>query len=256
MLRLDGKTAIVTGGASGIGRAICELFAQQGARVVIFDVDAQAAADTIQQASADGIRFVPCDITDQTAVDAAVREVVCAADDDRGIDLLVNNAGVAHVGTVTSTTEEDFDRVMAVNVKGTYNCCRAVIPHMAPGSAICNIASTVSWFGLAERFAYSTSKGAITALTYSVAKDYVDQGIRCNAVLPGRVHTPFVDGFVAANYPGEEAEMLAKLASFQPIGRMAQPRELAVAVLFLCSDEASFVTGSVHPVDGGTLSLR
>lgn len=263
MLRLDEKTAIVTGGASGIGRAISELFAEQGAHVVIFDVDTAAATTAVQQITAAGgsARFVPCDITDQRAVDAAVQDISLPEKTDSrgrsgGIDILVNNAGVAHVGTVTSTTEDDFDRVMAVNVKGTYNCCRAVIPHMGAGAAICNIASTVSWFGLAERFAYSTSKGAITALTYSVAKDFVDQGIRCNAVLPGRVHTPFVDGFVGANYPGQEQEMLAKLSAFQPIGRMAQPRELAVAVLFLCSDEASFVTGSVHPVDGGTLSLR
>lgn len=255
MLRLDGKTAIVTGGASGIGEAISLLFAEQGAQVLIFDVDVTTGHNTcrrIQQAGHQAT-FVECDITDQAAVDRAVNEVARRCD---GLDLLVNNAGIAHVGTVTSTSEDDFDRVMAVNVKGTYNCCRAVIPHMKRGAAICNIASTVSWFGLAERFAYSTSKGAITALTYSVAKDYVEQGIRCNAVLPGRVHTPFVDGFVAANYPGQETEMLRKLSAFQPIGRMAEPRELAVAVLFLCSDEASFVTGSVHPVDGGTLSLR
>ena len=255
MLRLDGKTAIVTGGASGIGEAISLLFAEQGAQVLIFDVDVTTGHNTCQRIQQAGHRatFVECDITDQAAVDGAVNEVARRCD---GLDLLVNNAGIAHVGTVTSTSEDDFDRVMAVNVKGTYNCCRAVIPHMKRGAAICNIASTVSWFGLAERFAYSTSKGAITALTYSVAKDYVEQGIRCNAVLPGRVHTPFVDGFVAANYPGQETEMLRKLSAFQPIGRMAEPRELAVAVLFLCSDEASFVTGSVHPVDGGTLSLR
>lgn len=255
MLRLDGKTAIVTGGASGIGEAISLLFAEQGAQVLIFDVDVTTGHNTCQRIQQAGHQatFVECDITDQAAVDRAVNEVARRCD---GLDLLVNNAGIAHVGTVTSTSEDDFDRVMAVNVKGTYNCCRAVIPHMKRGAAICNIASTVSWFGLAERFAYSTSKGAITALTYSVAKDYVEQGIRCNAVLPGRVHTPFVDGFVAANYPGQETEMLRKLSAFQPIGRMAEPRELAVAVLFLCSDEASFVTGSVHPVDGGTLSLR
>tara|TARA_B100001939_G_scaffold304487_1_gene282858 strand:- start:245 stop:682 length:438 start_codon:yes stop_codon:yes gene_type:complete len=145
---------------------------------------------------------------------------------------------------------------MAVNVKGVYNCCYASIPHMLPGSAILNIASTVAWFGLAERFAYSTSKGAVVALTYSVAKDFVDKGIRCNAILPGRIHTPFVDGFVAKNYPGQEDEVMKKLAEFQPIGRMGNPREIGIAALFLCSDEASFVTGSVHPIDGGTLSIR
>lgn len=255
MLRLDQKTAIVTGGASGIGNAICKLFAEQGAHVFILDVDASAAQQTADEIRDDGgtAHVVVCDITNHDNVKEAVRSVVKKTDT---IEILVNNAGIAHVGTATTTSEDDFDRVMSVNVKGTYNCCHAVIPHMRNGSAICNIASTVAWFGLADRFAYSTSKGALTALTLSVAKDFVGEGIRCNAVLPGRVHTPFVDGFVAENYPGEEQETLRRLSEFQPIGRMAKPRELAVAVLFLCSDEASFVTGSIHPVDGGTLTLR
>ena len=255
MLRLDGKTAIVTGGGSGIGKGIAEVFAEQGAHVAIVEINADIAATTVAEIKAAGGSASAriCDITDQKAVKTQVDAIFA----DRGrIDILVNNAGIAHVGSVTTTAEEDFDRVMAVNVKGVYNCCHAVIPHMLPGSAILNIASTVAWFGLADRFAYSTSKGAVTALTYSVAKDFVDKGIRCNAILPGRIHTPFVDGFVAKNYPGREADMLQKLSDFQPICRMGSPREIAVAALFLCSDEASFVTGSVHPIDGGTLSLR
>ncbi|HAD60602.1 MAG TPA: short-chain dehydrogenase [Planctomycetaceae bacterium] len=255
MLRFDGKTAIVTGGGSGIGRGIAEMFAEQGAHVAILEIDGETAGETvahIRDSGGDASAWI-CDITDQRAVKSAVDTL---AEQQAGINVLVNNAGIAHVGNVTTTEEEDFDRVMAVNVKGVYNCCYASIPHMLPGSAILNIASTVAWFGLAERFAYSTSKGAVVALTYSVAKDFVDKGIRCNAILPGRIHTPFVDGFVAKNYPGQEDEVMKKLAEFQPIGRMGNPREIGIAALFLCSDEASFVTGSVHPIDGGTLSIR
>jgi len=255
VLRLDDKTAIITGGGSGIGKGIAEMFAERGAHVHIFEVDKATAEETATEIVAAGgtATACVCDITDQAAVKSQVEAIVA----DRGkIDILVNNAGIAHVGDVTTTEEADFDRVMAVNVKGVYNCCYAVIPQMPQGSAILNIASTVAWFGLAERFAYSTSKGAVVALTYSVAKDFVDKGIRCNAILPGRIHTPFVDGFVAQNYPGEEEAVMKKLAAFQPIGRMGSPQEIAVAALFLCSDEASFVTGSVHPIDGGTLSIR
>ena len=255
MLRLDEKNAIITGGGSGIGKGIAEMFAERGAHVQIFEVDEVTAEATVSEiVSAGGSATARvCDITDQAGVKSQVEAIVA----ERGqIDILVNNAGIAHVGSATTTEEADFERVMAVNVKGVYNCCYAVIPHMPQGSAILNIASTVAWFGLAERFAYSTSKGAVVALTYSVAKDFVDKGIRCNAILPGRIHTPFVDGFVAQNYPGEEEAVMEKLAAFQPIGRMGRPKEIAVAALFLCSDEASFVTGSVHPIDGGTLSIR
>ena len=255
MLRLDGKTAIVTGGGSGIGKGIAVLFAARGAHVELLEIDelvAREAADEITGSGGSANALV-CDVTNQKAVEQATAEI--AAVHGR-IDILVNNAGIAHVGNAVTTSEQDFDRVMAVNVKGVYNCCCSVIPHMPSGSAILNIASTVAWFGLADRFAYSTSKGAVVALTYSVAKDFVDQGIRCNAILPGRIHTPFVDGFVAKNYPGQEAEMMQTLSDFQPIGRMGKPEEIAVAALFLCSDEASFVTGSVHPIDGGTITLR
>lgn len=255
MLQLDGKTAIVTGGGSGIGKGIATLFAERGAHVELMEIDeavaAETAADIIEAGGSAESRL--CDIADQSSVKRVIDTIVQQRSQ---IDILVNNAGIAHVGNAVTTREDDFDRVMAVNVKGVYNCCHTAIPHMRSGSAILNIASTVAWFGLADRFAYSTSKGAVVALTYSIAKDFVTQGIRCNAILPGRIHTPFVDGFVAKNYPGREAEMMKALSGFQPIGRMGKPEEIAIAALFLCSDEASFVTGSVHPIDGGTISLR
>ena len=257
MFRFDKKTAIVTGGGSGIGRGIATMFARQGAHVEILDVNESAAQDAVADIQSAGnsaaLRLV--DITSQSELSQTVDAILS----DRGrIDILVNNAGVAHVGNVTTTSESDFDRVMNVNVKGVYNGCHLIIPRMLAGGGgvILNIASTVAFFGLAERFAYSTSKGAVVALTYSVARDFVRQNIRCNAILPGRIHTPFVDGFVAQNYPGQEAEMMQKLSDFQPIGRMGTPEEIASAAVYLCSDEASFVTGSVHAIDGGTITLR
>jgi NAD(P)-dependent dehydrogenase (short-subunit alcohol dehydrogenase family) len=174
------------------------------------------------------------------------------------VHILVNNAGVAHVGTVTSTGEEDFDRILRINVRGVYLCTRAVVGHMKEqgGGTILNMASIAAIAGLPDRFAYSTSKGAVLAMTFSVARDYLADNIRCNAISPARVHTPFVDGFVAKNYPGREAEMMEKLGRAQPIGRMAQPEEVASLAVWLCSDEASFVTGVNYPLDGGFMNLR
>ncbi|MEE2639767.1 MAG: glucose 1-dehydrogenase [Planctomycetota bacterium] len=257
MFRLDQKTAIVTGGGSGIGKGIAELFARQGCRVVIFDLDQEAMTETAERIrSAGGEAFsVACDVTDYQAVREQVDRTV---DESGGIDILVNNAGIAHVGNALSTEEADFDHVMNVNAKGVYNVTHWVLPHMVKtqGGAILNIASTVAWFGIADRFAYTASKGAVTAMTYSIAKDFVGDGIRCNAILPGRIHTPFVDGFVAKNFPGQVEETMKKLSEYQPIGRMGKPFEIATAALYLCSDEASFVTGSIHAIDGGTISLR
>jgi NAD(P)-dependent dehydrogenase (short-subunit alcohol dehydrogenase family) len=170
----------------------------------------------------------------------------------------VNNAGVSHIGTVESTTEGDFDRLVRVNVKGFYNCMRAIVPHMRDngGGVILNMASIAGSAGLADRFAYSMTKGAVIAMTYSVARDYLAHNIRCNCISPARVHTPFVDDYLKKTYPGREQEMFGELAKSQPIGRMAEPSEVASLALFLCSDEASFITGADYPLDGGFFNLR
>ena len=170
----------------------------------------------------------------------------------------MNNAGVAHVGKLETTSEEDFDRVFRINVKGIYNCMYAAIDYMKTGggAVILNLASIAATAGLADRFAYSMSKGAVLTMTYSVARDYVAQNIRCNCISPARVHTPFVDGFVKKNYPGREQDMLQKLAQLQPMGRMARPSEIASLALFLCSDASSFITGTNYPIDGGFLNLH
>jgi 2-keto-3-deoxy-L-fuconate dehydrogenase len=254
--KLSGRVAVVTGGGSGIGREISLLFAREGAKVAILDVDeggAAATADEIGAAAGEG-RSVHCDVSVQRQVEGAFDEVAGALGP---VDVLVNNAGVSHVGTVESTTEEDFDRIFAVNVKGVYNCLRSAIVSMkGRGGVILNLASVASLVGIPDRFAYGMSKGAVLTMTYSVATDYVHHGIRCNSIAPGRVHTPFVDGFIARNYPGREQEMFDRLARTQPIGRMGRPEEIAALALFLCSDDASFITGSNFPIDGGFMNLK
>lgn len=257
LIDLTGRTAIVTGGGSGIGRAISEAFAGAGASVAIFDLDAAAADETVAAIGEAGgtARFFSCDVSSESSVREAVAGVVEAFGSP---GILVNNAGIAHVGTATSTAEEDFDRVFRVNAKGVYLCLAAVLPLMveAKGGVVLNLSSIAAITGLKDRFAYSASKGAVHTMTYSVAADYLEHGIRCNAICPARVHTPFVDGYLAKNYPDNRDEMFEKLSAVQPIGRMAKPEEVAALALYLCSDAAGYLTGQAVNLDGGYLSLR
>lgn len=256
MFSLAGKTAIVTGGGSGIGRAIASLFAKQGAEVNILDFDESGAASVASEIEKEGGKAYPikCDVSNQQQVHELVEMI---AGKNKSIDILVNNAGVAHVGNVESTSEDDFIRLFNVNVKGVYNLLHEVIPFMKErGGAILNMASVASSVGIPDRFAYSMTKSAVVGMTLSTAKDYISHKIRCNCMSPARVHTPFVDGFVAKNYPGKEKEMFEKLSKTQPVGRMAEPDEIAYLALYLCSDEASFITGSDYPIDGGFIKLN
>jgi len=248
--------AAITGAGSGIGRAIAHRFAKSGATIRVLDVDSKAAAGTVQEITQAGARAsaYECDVTNQASIKATFQRVTS----DGPLHILVNNAGISHIGTVESTTEDDFDRLFRVNVKGVYNCMHAAIGHMKSngGGIILNMASIAGTAALADRFAYSMTKGAVVAMTFSVAKDYLAHKIRCNCISPARVHTPFVDGYLRKNYPGREEEMFAKLAKAQPIGRMGEPEEVAALALFLCSDEASFITGTDYPIDGGFFNLR
>jgi 2-keto-3-deoxy-L-fuconate dehydrogenase len=253
MYNLKNKTAVITGGASGIGKATVFAFAKAGATVHLIDVNKENINSTIQELDMEDcdVEGHICDIAKQTDVKKVFSEI-------GGIDILVNNAGIAHIGKADTTSEDDFQRVIDVNVKGVYNCIHEAIPIMKKigGGVILNMASVAAQMGIADRFAYSTSKGAIYAMTLSVAKDYLADNIRCNSVSPGRVHTPFVDGFLAKNYPGKEQEMFDKLSKTQPIGRMGKPDEIAHLILYLCSDEASFITGTDYPIDGGFIKLN
>jgi len=253
MFRLDQKVAVITGGGSGIGRAISVLFAKQGAHVHILELDAANAKNTVTHIESEGGNATAhiCNVANQKEI-IAVFEMIGSA------DILINNAGIAHVGRVDNTSEEDFDRIMNVNVKGVYNCIYAAIPLLKKGGGgiILNLGSVAGIVGIPDRFAYTTAKGAVMAMTLSVARDYMHDHIRCNSISPARVHTPFVDGFIKKNYPGKEEEMFDKLSRSQPIGRMGKPEEIAYLALYLCSEEASFTTGCDYPIDGGFIKLN
>lgn len=253
MFSLKGKKVIVTGGGSGIGKAIAVLFAQQGAEVHIIELSLENSTNVLQEIKSIGGTAVvhACNVANQ-------QEVIDTFGKIDNFNILVNNAGIAHIGKADTTLEADFDRVINVNVKGVYNCVYAAIPLLRKlgGGVILNMASIAATLGLPDRFAYSTAKGAVISMTLSVARDYIGENIRCNSISPARVHTPFVDGFIAKNYAGKEKEMFEKLSKSQPIGRMAQPNEIAALALYLCSEEASFITGCDYPIDGGFVKLN
>ena len=250
--RLEGKIAVITGGGSGIGEAISRRFASEGAQVIILDINDEQAKNVAD--SINGKCF-QCDISDSGSVESVFKQI---ADDGPCPDILVNNAGIAHIGNATNTDPDDFDRVMSVNVRGPYLCMRAMIPLMVGngGGSILNLASVASNLGIPDRFAYSTSKGAVYTMTLSVARDFIEEGIRCNCLCPARVHTPFVDNYLKENYPGKEEKMFTQLEATQPIGRMAKPSEIASLATYICSEEASFVTGSAFDIDGGFTLLK
>jgi NAD(P)-dependent dehydrogenase (short-subunit alcohol dehydrogenase family) len=251
--RLTGKSALVTGAGSGIGRAIAVRLAAEGAHVTVLETRVDAGEGTVAEIKDTGgaACVLAADVSNTESMRAAFAQV-------ETLHVLVNNAGISHVGNVLDTTPEDMDRVFGVNVKGVYHGLHFGVPKLlaAGGGAIVNLASIASKVALQDRFAYGMSKGAVLTMTLAVARDFVDRGIRCNCVCPARVHTPFVDGFLAKNYPGREKEMFAKLSAAQPIGRMGQPDEIAALVAFLCSDEAGFITGSAYDIDGGATLLR
>jgi NAD(P)-dependent dehydrogenase (short-subunit alcohol dehydrogenase family) len=253
MFTLQNKNAIITGAGSGIGKAIAELFSMQEALVHIVDLNDEnanrVAREIVEKGGKASVHI--CDVSDQEQVKKMFTQI-------KNVDILVNSAGISHVGNVETTTEQDLDKIYKVNVKGVYNCLYAAVPLMkaAKKGVIVNIASVANHVGLADRFAYSMSKGAVYAMTLSVARDYILEGIRCNSISPARVHTPFVDGFIAKNYPGKEKEMFEKLSQSQPIGRMAKTTEIAHLALYLCSEEAAFITGTDYPIDGGFITLN
>ncbi|MDG1251706.1 MAG: glucose 1-dehydrogenase [Flavobacteriaceae bacterium] len=253
---LENKIAVITGGGSGIGQSIARTFAEQGAQVHILDFNIDAANETAEEIIKQGFlaKAHKCDVSDYEKVSEIVNQI----SDISSIDILINNAGIANIGNIEACSEKDLDRLYKINIKGVYNCSKVCIPLMKnnSGGVILNMASIASTLGISDRFAYSMTKGAVLTMTYSIAKDYVNDNIRCNCISPARVHTPFVDGFIKKNYPGKEEQMFENLSKSQPIGRMGKPQEIADLALYLSSDEARFITGSNFPIDGGFITLN
>ena len=254
---LENKVAVITGGGSGIGKAMSKTFAEMGAVVHILEMNLAAGKETIEEIIVNkGIAFChQCDVSNQKQVAAIFTQINV---ESGTVDILINNAGIGFVGNIENTTEEDLDRLYSVNVKGVYNCIKAVIPYFKTKNEgiIINMASIASSVGIADRFAYSMTKGAVLTMTYSIAKDYLAHNIRCNCISPARIHTPFVDNFIAKNYPGREKEMFENLSKTQPIGRMGTPQEVANLALYLCANESAFITGTDFPIDGGFIKLN
>lgn len=256
MFKVNNKVVVITGGGSGIGESLSKVFATEGAHVHILDIDLSGTVKVVSEIKAAGgsAKTHRCDVTVQSEVKAILDDINSASP----VDILINNAGIGFIGNVENTTEADLDRLYSVNVKGVYNCIHCCVPLMKEngGGVIINMASIAGSLGIEDRFAYSMTKGAVLTMTYSVAKDYISYGIRCNSISPARVHTPFVDGYLKANYPGKESEMFDQLSKTQPIGRMGHPDEIAALAVYLCSDEAAFITGTDYPIDGGYIKLN
>lgn len=254
MFSLRSKIAIVTGGAKGIGEATCRAFVQQGAMVYVLDVDILNAFRVAQDIGK-RCEALRCDVTDASAVTSTIDKI---AHNQGRLDILVNNAGAGHIGKLDATTEEDLDRMYTINVKSIYYCTRAALPHMkrSGGGSIINLSSIVATVGIPDRFAYSASKGAVAAMTRSIAVDSLEDGIRCNSVAPARVHTPFVDAYLEKYYPDTKDEMFSRLSKAQPLERMATPEEVAALICYLASDESAFLTGASLPMDGGAFTLQ
>ncbi len=255
-MELTDKTAVITGGASGIGKAIARKFTEEGATVHILDINQAKGTELAQTLKNSGrlAEFHECDVADRKITEQVILGIL----QQNSVDILVNNAGVSHIGNIEQTSDEDLDRLIGINIKGLIHCTRVIITEMRKknGGVILNIASVAASVGLNDRFAYSMTKGAVVTMTYSLARDYIDFNIRCNSISPARIHTPFVDGFLKMNYPGHEQEMYEKLAKTQPIGRMGTPEEVADLACYLCSDKASFITGTDYPIDGGFIKLN
>lgn len=251
---MENKKILITGGASGIGLAMVTLFAERKSEVYFIDTKEDEGKEVKKSLRSKGLKvhFLHSDLTNSKKVNQAVNSI------SGSLDVLINNAGISHIGKVENTEEDDFDRLYEVNIKGAFIATKAALPKIKEngGGSILNMASVAATMGLPDRFAYSMTKGAMLSMTLSIARDYVAEGIRCNCISPGRVHTPFVDGFLSKNYPGQEKEMFEKLAATQPIGRMADPREIAALAYFISSEEGSFMTGVDYKIDGGFTGLK
>ena len=251
---MKNKTILITGGASGIGLALVGKFTTEGSDVYFIDSNGLLGRQVAKEFQEKGksVTFLEVDIREESQVQTAIQSIPSK------LDVLINNAGISHIGNLASTSLADFERLFAVNVSGMFLCSQSALPKLIEegGGSILNMCSVAATMGIPDRFAYSMTKGATLSMTLSIARDYVNQGIRCNCISPGRVHTPFVDGFLAKNYPGKEQEMFEKLAATQPIGRMGTPTEIAELAYFISSDAGKFITGSNFTIDGGFTGIK